>query len=175
MAECCAWPGCTEEGTFPAPKSPRDIGGRQYFCAKHIKEFNKHWNGLDGFSVDEIFDMQNGGATWNRPTRPMGVNSQSFSAANATFNSAEDLYKFFKQRQVNGGAAEDAQAPEALPADVQEACAIFALKEPIAGKKLKTKYLELVKKNHPDVAPDASPDVIKRINVAYKILEEYAG
>lgn len=173
MTNCCAWPDCKEEGTFPAPRSPRDIDGRQYFCQPHIKEFNKRWNGLDGFSMDEIFDMQHGGATWNRPTAPMGINSTSYNAATSTFNSAEDLYKFFKQRQVNG--ADVSEKPEALPEDVQEACAIFALKAPTGAKNLKTKYLELVKKNHPDVAPDASPDVIKRINVAYKILQEYAA
>ncbi len=174
MTQCCSWPGCQNEGEFPAPKSPRDIGARQYFCQAHIKEFNKKWNGLDGFSMDEIFEMQHGGATWNRPTAPMGVNSAAYNAATSTFNSAEDLYKFFKQRQVNGADVTEAKA-EKLPADVQEACAIFALKSPSNTKTLKTKYLELVKKNHPDIAPEADTDMIKRINVAYKILSEYAA
>lgn len=170
----CAHPGCDQEGTFGAPCDPHNLNKRQFFCQAHIKEFNKRWNGLNGFSEDEIFSMQHGAATWNRPTWKMGV-GEATDKSTFQFETAEDLFQFFKQRRVQDARIDTSTAPEVLPADVQEACSIFDLKSPIAGRNLKQKYLQLVKKHHPDVNADRhqAEDAIKRINVAYKILADY--
>ncbi len=166
----CAWPGCKAEGTFAAPKNPRDLTERQYFCAVHIKEFNKSWNGLEGFEPEEITQLQQGAATWNRPTWSLG--SSDVAALSGAFDSAEDLYRFFKQRHTSPQKS----APEqAHPPDVQEACHIMGLSQPVVGQPLKQRYLELIKKHHPDIsdAPDAA-ELVKRINVAMTILTAYA-
>ena len=171
MSKCC-WPGCELEGVFSAPCDPRDLSKRQYFCKQHIKDFNKSWNGLTGFDEEEIFSMQHGAATWNRPTWTMGVNSRM---GQTPFETAEDLYRFFKQRQVDQAKIEQHTLHE-LPADVQEACHIFQLQEPIGGRPLKQRYLKLVKEHHPDVHPekDDAAEYIKKINVAYRILESFS-
>lgn len=172
---CCAYPNCTEEGTFPAPRDPRNIGARQYFCKPHITEFNKKWNGLDGFKPEEIFSMQHGAATWNRPTWKMGVNAEKIQGA---FKTADELFQFFRQRQMNDAKSMFQAKPEnaPLPPDVKEACRIFDLENVTDTKELKQKYLQLVKENHPDLNPEdvKAQESIKRINVAYKILEDFS-
>ncbi|MBI1309339.1 MAG: DnaJ domain-containing protein [Proteobacteria bacterium] len=174
----CAWPQCREEGLFPAPKDPRDLKQRQYFCQPHIKEFNKRWNGLSGFSENEIYQMQDGAATWQRPTWGMGLGASGGTPTGArvenTFASADDLYGFFKNRVAQEGAR-PSSATRHLPPDVKEACAIFSIEQPLEEALLKKRYLSLVKTHHPDVnkSPDA-PEHIKRINVAFRILADFA-
>lgn len=175
---CCAWPGCTEDGRYPAPRDPRNLSARQYFCQPHIKEFNSKWNGLKGFSENEIFGMQNGAATVGRPTWGMGVNASGANGGRVhvetLFGTAQDLYQFFQQRMESEkkGAL---PTTATLPPDVKEACAIFSLPQPLPAPQLKARYLTLVKQHHPDVnkAEDAA-EHIKRINVAYRILTTYA-
>jgi hypothetical protein len=171
----CNWPGCDREGTFPAPKSPRNLRERQYFCEAHIKEFNKKWNGLNGFDEHELWQMQNGSHAWQRPVWADGLKGAQGARIEATpFRNAKDLFGFFQQRL----AAEKSGAlpsTAALPADVKEACAIFSIEGPLPSPQLKPRYLDLVKRHHPDVnrAPEAA-EHIKRINVAYQILTDYA-
>ncbi|NBX85655.1 MAG: hypothetical protein EBQ80_00185 [Proteobacteria bacterium] len=174
----CAWSGCGEGGCYPAPRNPRDLGQRQYFCAAHIKEFNSRWDGLQGFSESEIYGMQDGTATWQRPTWGMGLGGRGPSGlpngakVEQAFASADDLYGFFKNRV----AQEQAKLPDSrhLPPDVKEACVIFNIEQPLENEGLKKRYLTLVKQHHPDVNKSAdAPEHIKRINVAYRILTDF--
>jgi hypothetical protein len=177
----CAWPDCEEEGTFPAPRDPRNLSARQYFCAPHIKEFNKRWDGLKGFSENEIYDMQDGTAKWQRPTWNMNLKAFATNATvqdsrdKAPFANADDLYGFFRDRVTRERAGESLPSTRHLPADVKEACAIFSIEQPLEAMMLKKRYISLVKQHHPDVntSPEA-PEHIKRINVAYRILTDYA-
>ena len=177
----CSYPDCAEEGTFPAPRNPKDIYDRQYFCKEHIIAFNKKWDGLKGMSEDDIFSMQTK-STWERPTWAFGTQSKSGQAAGFQFNSSDDLYAFFKQRQKReyldslkfGGAKEERQEVN-LPPDVKEACSILNIELPIDEKKLKVVYVKLIKKHHPDKnagAKDAE-ELMTRINVAHQIIKDF--
>lgn len=175
----CAHPHCDKEGTFPAPRDPKDIFSRQYFCEEHIKEFNKRWDGLKGMSDDDIFSMQTK-ATWERPTWAFGIHSKSAMAANFAFQNSDDLYAFFKQRQKRefldslkyGGGKERSTD---LPPDVKEACSILSIDLPIEPTKLKKTYLSLMKKHHPDknAGSKNAEEHVKRINVAYQIVTDF--
>lgn len=172
----CAQRGCTEEGSFPAPRDPRDLKSRQYFCKEHIKEFNKRWNGLEGFSTNEIYTMQDYVGTWDKPTWKMGLNSQSDTSARFQFDTADDLFNFFNARRTESaktGASDERDMT--LPPDVHEACAIFSIEPPFNNQKLKRTYLNLVKKHHPDVNQNSeeAEATLKKINVAYQILSDY--
>ncbi|PZP39728.1 MAG: hypothetical protein DI585_03140 [Pseudomonas fluorescens] len=181
MTHTCAWPNCPNEGSFPAPRNPRDLRERQYFCQDHIKEFNKRWNGLDGFSEQEIYGMQDGTAQWNRPTWNMGLNGAGPNAGRVEhpfadpFVDADDLFGFFKQRVAREREGESLPSTRHLPADVKESCAIFGIEQPLEAAMLKKRYLNLMKQHHPDVnKSDNAADQTKRINVAYRILTDYA-
>lgn len=175
----CAWPDCPEEGTYPAPRDPRDLAARQYFCLPHIKEFNKRWNGLEGFSPGEIYDLQNKAATMGRPTWAMGVNPTGPTPQTATnpFATAQDLFSFFKQRRMKEGLSEGPLPDSSLlPPDVKEACTIFNIEGPLPQPQLKKRYLGLMKQHHPDVNQAAgAEEYVKRINVAFKILTDYTS
>ena len=175
----CAWPNCKNEGTFAAPKSTKDIYDRQYFCQEHIKEFNKRWNGLDGMTEDDIFSMQTK-STWERPTRRFGIHGVSAQTAQFTFSNAEDLFRFFKQRQKEESIKkaygfEEQKDEENLPPDIKEACSILGIALPIEFTHLKKKYLSLMKKHHPDLNKGSKKeeDHVKKINVAFQIIQDY--
>ena len=179
MAHTCAWPECNEEGTFPAPRNPRDLRERQYFCAPHIKEFNKRWNGLDGFSENEIYGLQDGTANWKRPAWNQTLQGQGPDAAKVEkpidpFADPEDLYGFFKSRVARERNGESLPTRR-LPADVKESCAIFGIEQPLEAAMLKKRYISLMKQHHPDINKNSTAaDQSKRINVAYRILADYA-
>lgn len=175
----CAWPVCENEGTFAAPKSTKDIYDRQYFCQEHIKEFNKKWNGLDGMTDDDIFSMQTK-STWERPTKRFGIHGMSARTAQFEFSDAEDLFKFFKQRQKEESIKkaygfEEEKVDEDLSPDVKEACSILGVDMPIGFSALKKKYLSLMKKHHPDLnnGSKKEEDHVKKINVAFQIIQDY--
>jgi hypothetical protein len=171
----CCWPACEEEGTFPAPVDPRNLQRKQHFCAAHIKEFNKRWNGLEGFTEGEIYTLQEPTSSWQRPAWGQTLQGQP-GAKEKVFANAADLHGFFNSRlarELNG----EARTPtRKLPADVQAACRIFSIEFPLAETQLKPRYLSLAKQYHPDInkAADAA-EMTKRINVAYKILLDYAA
>ncbi len=176
MSQICTHTNCNEEGTFPAPRDPRNIGERQYFCATHIKEFNKKWNGLDGFNEEEIFSMRQT-STWDRPTWKAGVNGDSPAGQQMKFKTTQELYEFFKSRHKQSQKVKVSHSSKAVPPDVHEACVIFAIDNPFIGiVKIKQRYLTLVKQHHPDVnkGSKTSEDMVKRINVAYHILTDYS-
>lgn len=175
----CAWPDCKNEGTFAAPKSTKDIYDRQYFCQEHIKEFNKKWNGLDGMTDEDIFSMQTK-STWERPTRRFGIHGVSAQTAQFTFSNAEDLFRFFKQRQKEESIKkaygfEEEKDEDNLPPDIKEACSILGITLPIEFANLKKKYLSLMKKHHPDLNKGSKKeeDHVKKINVAFQIIQDY--
>jgi hypothetical protein len=177
--EKCVWPNCENEGTFAAPKNTQDIYDRQYFCQDHIKEFNKKWNGLDGMTDDDIFSMQTK-STWDRPTKRFGIHGVSAKTAQFDFADAEDLFKFFKQRQKEETIKkvygfEEEKSLEKLSPDVKEACSILGVNMPIDFISLKKKYLSLMKKHHPDLNKGSKKeeDHVKKINVAFQIIQDY--
>lgn len=169
----CAWPECLEEGTFRAPMDVRDLSRYQYFCAKHIKEFNAKWDGLKGFSPDEIFTMQVGGATWNRPTWKMGVESASWTKNPTPGENTQDFYKLFGE-----GARPKTQATaQVLPPEAQSALLVIDVPVPFSQLVLKNRYRQLVKANHPDTSrhKKKAEEALKQINEAYAVLKKYVS
>ncbi|MFW5834400.1 MAG: molecular chaperone DnaJ, partial [Pseudomonadota bacterium] len=40
----CAWPGCTAEGEFRAPRARDDLRTYQWLCLEHVRAFNRSWD-----------------------------------------------------------------------------------------------------------------------------------
>ncbi len=127
--------------------------------------------------------MQDGSAQWQRPSWNMGLHGQvggpgprpAAEPHKQPFSTADDLFGFFTDRIARERQGETLPSTRHLPADVKEACAIFSIEYPLQEVVLKKRYLSLVKQHHPDVnkSPDA-PEHIKRINIAFRILTDYA-
>lgn len=58
-------------------------------------------------------------------------------------------------------------------ADLQEALRIFGLGERATLREIKTRHRYLVKQHHPDNGSAANEETIRRINAAYRILQDY--
>ncbi len=64
----CNWDGCNLAGEFRAPISRERLHEFQYFCHKHIREFNKAWNYFDGWDSDAIMAWRRADTGWHRQT-----------------------------------------------------------------------------------------------------------
>lgn len=151
---------------------------------------------MEGFTEAEIYTLQEPTSSWQRPTWGEGLQGQAGTAEPASklnpasnprsfnpntaskervFASAADLHGFFNSRMARELNGETRTPVRKLPADVLAACRIFSIEFPLNEAQLKPRYIKLAKQYHPDVnkAADAA-EMTKRINVAYKILLNYA-
>lgn len=174
----CAFPNCQKTAEYPAPRSPDKIKERIYFCLDHVREYNKKWNGLEGFSGDEIFNMQVG-SYWNRPTWAMGLGSKSYKTATA-HGRLNDPFDMFEARTEPEPARQKKTAPKPdlgkLPGQIRTACETLGTDNPLDEGSIKVAYRKLAKQYHPDVNRDnqEAMDRIQRVNEAYKTLMRYA-
>lgn len=174
---CCAWPLCENEAMFPAPCDPHNLNKRIYLCKEHISLYNKSWNGLKGFSSDEIFNMQQN-PTWDKPTWELGK-KQEFQ---------EEIFSFTHGREKNfrgfdylgedfdlGDISNYKGSLTTLPEKALDAMRILGIEEPLEEKKIKKAYKKQVKEKHPDIVKDKVKAEIelKEVNSAYHYLKEY--
>jgi DnaJ-domain-containing protein 1 len=164
----CDSPGCAGEGLYRAPKSVNQLRDYHWFCLDHVREYNKSWNFCSGLSQSEIEAMIRRDTTWERETRPIShwtAHEQRLRAA------AQDYAAGAAQRETDAWA----ERQRAREADTPEAAAlrIFDLKPPVDYAAIRARYIELVKRNHPDAngGDKASEERLKTINQALQVLK----
>jgi DnaJ-class molecular chaperone len=57
--------------------------------------------------------------------------------------------------------------------DFQEAVQVLGLGERSAMREIRARHRELVKRYHPDAGNAEDPEIIRKVNTAYKILQDY--
>lgn len=167
----CDWPDCMEEALYPAPRNPKNLSDRFHFCLEHVKAYNKEWDGLKGFSESDLHNMRTG-ATWDRPTWQIGLDSPSKQAAEALMGNIKDPFKFFDESKQQAKEEEKIVIPEPL----KKACALLNLDFPIDAEKAKQRYKKMVKLHHPDLnrnAPEKAERQLKDINLAFQEIKAY--
>jgi len=60
-------------------------------------------------------------------------------------------------------------------ADLQESLRILGLGERSTLREIKTRHRELVKRHHPDTANAGDPEMIRKVNTAYRIVSDYVS
>lgn len=60
-------------------------------------------------------------------------------------------------------------------AEIQNALLVLGLGERATLKEIKARHRELVKRHHPDTGNVAEPDMIRQVNLAYRIVSEYVS
>lgn len=76
MPTPCGHAGCPAPAEFRAPKSNRvagAVGGWQWLCLDHVREFNSGYNFFDGMSPDAIAAAQSPLAGWERAAHDPGL------------------------------------------------------------------------------------------------------
>lgn len=69
-------PGCDNPAEFRAPRSNRaagEVGGWQFLCLDHVREFNAGYNFFDGMSPEAIAQAQSPLAGWERAAHDPSV------------------------------------------------------------------------------------------------------
>jgi hypothetical protein len=172
----CDHPGCRLAATARAPKSRDMLHEHYWFCQAHAAEYNRQWNFFAGMSEGEIRERQAQSATGDRPTWQFKASRFSREAAAAAHGFGKgqgyrDPFNLF-----GGGAARAAPEPERrrLGKLERNALADLDLEEDANEAKIRARYLELVKRCHPDSnGGDRSAEhKLQRVIKAYQTLRK---
>ena len=161
----CSHPGCNAEGLYRAPLSRDRLHEYQWFCLDHVRDYNKAWNYFADMDEDEIEAQRRFDTVWNRPTWRVGSGPTGFQ-------NVRDDFGFFSDEEA------EAPPPRARPNTEEEiALAQLELAHPISFEEIKARYIELVKRLHPDTngGDPECEERLKEINQAYaKLRSIYA-
>jgi hypothetical protein len=168
----CDHAGCHAAATTRAPKS-RDMPAEHYwFCLPHAAEYNRNWNFFAGLSESEIAErIASEQATGGRPTWSFKSGARNREAAAARGEFRDPLGMFAEQQQRTGVRRADNARLGKL-----ERIALDDLDLDLAadGPAIRQRYLELVKRCHPDAnGGDRSAESrLQKVIRAYKTLQK---
>ncbi len=165
----CDHQGCPAPATIRAPKS-RDLPGDHYwFCRQHAAQYNREWDFFAGMSEGEIrARMADELATGGRPTWSFkgGARNREAAGHRGFFT---DPFGIF-----GAGKARDDQVVQDRRLGKLErgALADLDLDAAALGPAIRVRYIELVKRCHPDASGgDRSAEhKLTRVIRAYKTL-----
>ena len=181
----CDHQGCLSPATARAPKSREHMDEHYWFCAPHAAEYNKQWNYFAGMDDDSVAAFREDEAkTGGRPTWRMqaGRFSREAAAFASKFGSGvagkgagayADAFDLFGR----GGAAPKRAAEAAgrkLGNLERRALVELDLDGEAAGPEIRARYLDLVKRFHPDSngGDRSAEDKLTRVIKAYKTLQK---
>ena len=99
----CDVVGCELIGKYRAPKSPKNVEEFNWFCLKHVKEYNKKWNYFEGHSQEELENQFKADSVWERKTTPLNSDAQKdkIQAEGKAWErlGLEDPYKLFSNKE----------------------------------------------------------------------------
>ncbi len=166
----CGVPGCRSEATHRAPRSRDELDRFVWFCLEHIREYNLAWDYYAGMDESEIEAHRREDVTWRRPTWPLGARQAGpRDPRDALF---EDPFDLLGERGEGGGAA-----PARPRSKTDDALDALGLSEPVTADDIKARYIELVKRHHPDAngGDKKAEERLKLVNDAYATLKNGVG
>ena len=166
----CAWPDCARIGEHKAPVSKNNLREYQYFCLEHVRIYNRAWNYYEGMSDFQVETAVRSDTVWNRPTWPMGSDTDAAAAQPGSgfkFESVSDVFGFFDHESTRSHSVR-----EQLSAKERQAILILGLDFPVTEDEVKARYKALVKRHHPDTngGDKKAEERFKKINEAYEII-----
>lgn len=165
----CDHPDCPGEGLHRAPHSREMLDSYYWFCLEHARSYNAAWDFFAGMSQSEIDEFRRADVTWHRPTWPMGPRTRLGRLLNG--EGIRDLFGIFGD-DGEDGAKRDRCAAAALPAGERDALATMDLGLAATPTDIRSRFKELVKRNHPDVngGDKAAEERLKVVISAYRML-----
>jgi len=161
----CAVSGCHTEATHRAPKSPDELDRYYWFCLEHVREYNASWDFYAGMDESQIEAHRRQDVTWRRPTWPLGSRqARDLDAGRLPF---EDPFELLDQRTARRAITD---APRNM---IDEALDVLGLSAPVSADDAKARYIELVKRLHPDAngGDKTAEERLKLVNEAYGTLK----
>jgi hypothetical protein len=173
----CDHPGCRAVASARAPKSRDMLNEFYWFCQPHAGEYNRGWNFYAGMSEGEIRrrqadeQMTGGRPTWQMKAGKMSREAAAFAAKlGAGKGGYRDPFNLF-----GGGGAGPQAAPVSRLGKIERgALADLDLEEGATSAEIRTRYLDLVKRCHPDAnGGDRSAEHrLQRVIRAYQALRK---
>ncbi len=160
-------------GATRAPKS-RDLPFDHYwFCQPHAAEYNRSWNFFAGMSEDEIAaKMKDDQSTGGRPTWSFksGARNKEAAATRGVFRDPHGVFSTVQTAEEAAQAAWDRRLGKLERAALSD----LDLDSTAQGPAIRVRYLELVKRCHPDAnGGDRSAETkLQRVLKAYKTLQK---
>lgn len=149
----CDVVGCDLIGKYRAPKSPRNVEEFNWFCLKHVKEYNRKWNYFEGHSPEELEDQFKADSVWERKTIPLNSDSKEdkIQAEGKAWQrlGLDDPYKLFSN-SGNPAADKNKLFSRRIPATEKKALDILGASDTATKSELRKIYKEMVKDLHPD-------------------------
>jgi hypothetical protein len=169
----CEHPGCRSAGVTRAPKSRALMADHYWFCQPHAAEYNRTWNFFAGMSEGEVrARMADELATGGRPTWSFKAGARNTEAA-ASRGFFRDHFDIFSQ---NRARADDERAAFDRRIGKLERGALgdLDLDATADAAAIRVRYIELVKRCHPDAnGGDRSAEhKLQRVIRAYKTLRK---
>lgn len=170
----CEFPGCRKAGATRAPKSRELLHEHYWFCQAHAAEYNRNWDYFAGMTDAEQRAMYESRATGERPTWSFNASRTSreaaaFAARMGVGRAYKDGFGLFGA----GGAGPQAAAPELQLGKLERrALAELDLEVGADAGTIRLRYLDLVKRCHPDTngGDRSTEDKLQRVLKAYKTL-----
>ncbi len=169
----CDYQGCHAPAATRAPKS-RDLPFDHYwFCQAHAAEYNRNWNFFAGMSEGEIrARVEEDQATGGRPTWSFksGARNREAAATRGVFRDPHGVFGPGLTAEQTARAAWDRRLGKLERAAIAD----LDLEPGVDGPAIRARYLELVKRCHPDAnGGDRSAETkLQRVIKAYKTLQK---
>jgi hypothetical protein len=169
----CDHQGCRLAGSARAPKSRDLVSEHYWFCQGHAAEYNRNWNFFAGMSEGEIRARQTTEhSTGGRPTWTFkaGPGSREAAAARGGFTDRFGMFGAGKRKE-----ADDRMAAERHMGKLERnALADLDLDATAQAGAIRARYIELVKRCHPDAnGGDRSAEhKLQRVIKAFKTLQK---
>ena len=169
----CDYQGCLCAAATRAPKS-RDLPFDHYwFCQAHAAEYNRNWNFFAGMSEGEIkARVEDDQTTGGRPTWSFrsGARNREAAATRGVFRDAHGMFNAGQTAEAASKAAWDRR----LGKLERGALADLDLEPGVEGPAIRVRYLELVKRCHPDAngGDRSAENKLQRVIKAYKTLQK---
>lgn len=147
----CAAAGCEEPGEFRAPggraASFDGPGDYRWFCLDHVREFNAGYDWFDGMTAEEIEEAQHPAAGWQSE-------SPSLRAAAGIDRAPRwaDFVDPLEAISARARARRPTRRADGRVVSPDERRALEAMDLPLDADRtaLRKRYLDLVRKLHPD-------------------------
>jgi len=170
----CDHPGCRLAAATRAPKSRDMLNEHYWFCTPHAAEYNRHWDFFSGMNEAQVRAYQAGSATGDRPTWAFEASRRSreaMAARSSTDRAFADPFGLFAAARRK---AEQAAQERKIGKIERGALADLDLDATAQPQAIRARYIELVKRCHPDAnGGDRSAEhKLQRVIRAYQALRK---
>ncbi|HZC18059.1 MAG TPA: J domain-containing protein [Caulobacteraceae bacterium] len=170
----CDHPGCRLAAQTRAPKSRDLLNEHYWFCTPHAADYNRHWDFFSGMNDAQVRAYQAGSATGDRPTWAFEASRRSreaMAARSSTDRAFADPFGLFAAARRR---AEQAAQERKIGKIERGALADLDLDASAQPQAIRARYIELVKRCHPDAnGGDRSAEhKLQRVIRAYQALRK---